>query len=320
MKTHWKFAALAALLLLAGCNKSAPEAAKEEAKAEGPGITLTEEESEAMGLATAKLQAASYRGELSGFGVVSTFEAIAQSDADSVTAEASAAQSGAAAARARDLSTGADAPVSRETYEAAAAKSTADQAAVLLARRKADAAFGMGAPWRGAQRGAILGRLQAGRSVLVHVTFPFGAMVGGESGGAQRLRISRMGANGKSWVTSSVWAAPADPTMPGRSFFALVDGGGLAQGERVIASIPTGTQQDGVIVPAAALLLGESESWVYVQIAEDTYLRAHIDTSRPMDGGYFVSGAGLLSDQEVVTKGAGLLYAHEINPSTEPEE
>lgn len=315
MKTHWKFAALAALLLLAGCNKSEPEAAKEEAKAEGPGITLTEEESEAMGLATAKLRAASYRGEISGYGLVSTFEAIAQSDADSATAEASAAQSSAAAARARDLSTGADAPVSRETYEAAVAKSAADQAAVLLARRKADAAFGIAAPWRGGNRGAILGRLQSGRSVLVHVTFPVGSAVN-----AQRLRISRMGANGKSWVTSSVWAAPADPSVPGRSFFALVDGSDLAQGERVIAAIPTGTPQAGVIVPAAALLLGESESWVYVQIAEDTYLRARIDTNRPMEGGYFVSGAGLLSGQEVVTKGAGLLYAHEINPSTEPEE
>jgi hypothetical protein len=308
-------AGLTALLLLAGCGKKAEEAAKEESKEAEAGITLTEEQSEAMGLATAKLQAATWRGEISGYGVVSSFEAIAQSDADTSTAEASAAQSSAAAARARELSTGADAPVSREAYEAAAAKAAADQASLLLARRKADVAFGNRAPWRGANRAAILARLQAGRSVLVHVTFPVGSAVD-----AQRFRVSRMGANGRGWLTSNVWEAPADPAVPGRSFFALVDGSDLAQGERVIAAVPTGAPQAGVIVPAGALLLGESDSWLYLKTGDETYLRARIDTSRPMEGGYFVSGAGLAGGQDVVTQGAGLLYAHEVNPSTEPEE
>jgi hypothetical protein len=316
MKAHWTFAGLMVLALLAGCGKK-EEPTKEEAKAEGDGITLTTEQSEAMGLVTGKLQAANYRGELAGYGVVSAFDAVAQSDADTATATAAAAQSSAAAARARELSTGADAPVSRETYEAAASKSAADQAALLLARRKGDAAFGIAAPWRGGNRGAILARLQTGRSVLIHVTFPIGAGAGIT---AQRFRVSRMGGNGKSWLTSSVWAAPADPTVPGRSFFGLVDGSDLAQGERVIASIPTGAPQAGVIVPAAALLLGESDSWVYLKTGEETYLRARIDTSRPMEGGYFVSGGGFSGGQNVVTQGAGLLYAHEINPSTEPEE
>ncbi len=308
-------AAAAALLLLAGCDKPAPEVAKEEAKDEKPGIALTAEQSEAMGLATVKLQAASYRGELTGYGVVSTFDAIAQSDADTVTAQAAAAQSAAAATRARDLSSGADAPVSRETYEGAAAKAAADRAAVLLAQRKADVAFGNNAPWRGgAQRAPILARLQSGRTVLVRVTFPMGATVT-----AQRFRIARMGANGKSWMTSSGWEAPADPAVPGRSFFALVDGSDLAQGERVIATIPVGTPQAGVIVPAKALVLGESESWAYMKTKDGTYLRTRIDTSHPTEDGYFVAG-GPGGGEEVVTQGAGLLYAHEINPSTEPEE
>jgi hypothetical protein len=316
MRAHCKYAALAALVLLAGCNKSEPDTAKEEAKVQGPGISLTADESRALGLATAPLQATTYRGELSGYGVVSSFDAVAQSDAETATAEAAAAQSAAATTRARDLSTGADAPMSREAYEAAAAKSAADQAALLLARRKADAAFGIAAPWRNSgRRAAILARLQSGRSVLVHVTFPIGAPIGN----AQRFRISRMGANGRSWLSSSVWPAPADPAVPGRSFFALVDGSDLAQGERVIAAIPTGAPQTGVLVPAEALVLGESESWVYLKGKDGTYLRSRIDTSRPMEGGYFVSG-GLGSGQDVVTRGAGLLYAHEINPSTEPEE
>jgi hypothetical protein len=307
-------AALATLLALAACGKGAPEAdKKEEAKEEAPGVTLTEEQSESMGLETAKLATASYRGQTTGYGVVMTFDAIAQSDADTASAEAAAVQSQAAAARARALSTGEDAAVSRETYEAAAAKAATDQTAVLLARRKADAAFGPGAPWRSAaQRAAILARLQSGRTVLVKVTFPIGAAVA-----PQRFSVSRMGANGKSWPTGAVWNAPADATIPGRSLFALVDGSGLAQGERVIATIPTGAPQSGVLVPRSALVMGESDSWAYLKTGENTYLRSRIDTSRPEGDGYFVT-QGFTPGQEVVTTGAGQLYAREINPSTEP--
>ncbi|MBV9550390.1 MAG: hypothetical protein JO256_12035 [Alphaproteobacteria bacterium] len=311
-------AAFAALLALVACGKGGPEADKKEAdkdKDEGPGITLTDEQSEGLGLATAKLVPASYRGAITGYGMVMTFDTIAQSDADTASAEAAAAQSQAAAARARELSTGADAAVSRETYETAAAKAATDQAAVLLARRKADAAFGPNAPWRTAsQRTAILQRLQSGRSVLVKVTFPIGATVA-----PQRFTISRMGTNGKGWGTSTVWNAPADSNIPGRSLFALVDGSDLAQGERVIATIPTGAPQTGVLIPRSALVMGESDSWAYLKSGENTYVRSRIDTSRPEGDGYFVS-QGFTPGQDVVTTGAGQLYAREINPSTEPAD
>lgn len=314
MRYGMRVAALAALLALGACGKGAAPAAdkKEEAKEEGPGITLTEEQSEGLGLVTAKLSASSYRGAITGYGMVAAFDAIAQSDADTASAEAAAAQSQAAAARAKDLSTGEDAAVSRETYEAAAAKSTTDQAAVLLARRKADAAFGNNAPWRsGAQRATILARLQSGKSVLVKVTFPIGATVT-----AQKFSVTRMGAGSKSWATSSVWDAPADATIPGRSLFALVDGSDLAQGERVLATIPTGAPQAGVLVPQGALVMGEGDSWAYLKTGDNTYVRSRIDTSRAENDGYFVT-QGFTPGQEVVTAGAGQLYAREMNPSTE---
>jgi len=317
MRYGWKAAALAGLLVLAACGKGgAPEAdKKEEAKEEGPGITLTEEQSEGMGLETAKLAAASYRGALTGYGMVMAFDALAQSDADTASAEAAAAQSRAAAARARDLSTGDDAAVSRETYEAATAKAATDATAVLLARRKADAAFGPDAPWRTAgQRAAILARLQSGKSVLVKVTFPIGAAVA-----PQRFTVTRMGAGGKNWNTGAVWNAPADNTIPGRSLFALVDGSDLAQGERVIAAIPTGAAQSGVKVPRSALVMGEGDSWAYLKTGENTYVRSRVDTDHADNDGYFVSG-GFSPGQEVVTTGAGQLYAREMNPSTEPAD
>ena len=316
MRHGMKVVALAALLALSACGKGTPAAdTKEAAKEEAPGITLTAEQSQGLGLQTARLAAADYRGQITGYGMVMAFDAIAQSDADIASAEAAAAQSQAAAARARELSTGEDAAVSRETYEAAAAKAATDSAAVLLARRKAEAAFGTGAPWRNAaRRAAILARLQSGRTVLVKVTFPIGSAVP-----PQRFSVTRIGANGKSWTTSAAWDAPADAAIPGRSLFALIDGSDLAQGERIIATIPTGAPQAGVLVPRSALIMGESDSWAYLKTKADTYLRTRIDTSRPEGDGYFIT-EGLKPGQEVVTAGAGQLYAREINPATEPAD
>ena len=314
MRRGWTAAALTALLVLGACGKNATEAEKKDDD-KAPGVTITAEESKSLGLATAPAQAASYRAQISGFGLVSSLDAIAQSDADYLTAQAAASQSAAAAARAKDLSTGADAAVSREVYETAASKAAADQAALALASRKADSTFGRNAPWHsGAERSAIMARLQSGRTVLVHVTFPLGSF-----GIPRSLTISRLNGEAKSWMATTIWDAPADPGIPGRSVFALLDGSDLAQGERVTASIPLGAAQSGVMVPAGALVLGESDAWAYLKTGDNTYLRTKIDISRPMGEGYFVTD-GVKPGQPVVTSGAGMLYAHEINPSTEVED
>ena len=310
-----KIAALTALLALGACSKPTEEAKKEEA--ESPGIALSAEEVKSLGIATVTVAAAQYRREISGYGVVTALDAVAQSDADIVTAQAAAAQSQAAATRARSLSTGEDAAVSREVAETAQAKAAADQAALALARRKSESAFGYGAPLSGGQRSAIMAQLASGHSVLVRVTFPIGVL--GNTRPAS-LRIARLGSAAQSWTASSVWDAPAEATVPGRSFYALVESSDLAQNEHVTAAVPMGAAMTGVAVPATALLLGESEAWVYQETKPNTFLRTRIDVSRPMGESYFLpDGAGLKPGQKVVTAGAGLLMAREINPSAKAE-
>lgn len=307
-------AALAALLTLGACNKNAAEADKKDDKESGPGVALSADESKSMGITVVAAQAANYRAQVSGYGQVMGLDATGQTDADMMTAQAAASQSAAAAARAKDLSTGDDAAVSREVYESAAAKSAADQAALALATRKRDAAFGLNAPWRdGGERAAIMARLQSGRTVLVRATFPLGAAVAPKS-----LTISRLGANAKSWATSTVWDAPSDPAIPGHGVFALLDGSDLAQGERVTASVPVGQPQAGVDIPASALVISDSAEWAYMEDADNHYLRARIDTSRPDGDGYFVPAGGAIAPgAKIVTNGAGLLLSREINPSTD---
>lgn len=305
-------------LLLAACGPgAAPE--KKEDKNAGPGVSLSAEEAKGLGIETAAVASTKFQREITGYGIVTALDAIAQTDADYMTASAAAIQSAAAAQRARALGTGDEAAVSREVVEAAASKAAADQAALALAGRKADAAFGIHAPWRNpAERAAIMARLGSGKTTLIHVTFPLGAL--GRAAPAA-IKITRLGADGQSWMSAKVWDAPSDPAFPGRGFYALVDGGDLAQNEHVIAAIPVGAAETGMLVPASALLMGEGEASVYVETGANHFLRTRIDIGRPMGSGYFVRPvAGIAPGQKVVTGGAGLLLSHEVNPSTGAED
>ena len=302
---------VAALLLLSACGKTDKPAQAEKETAEAPGITLKPEEIASLGITVQPATAAQFTGRISGYGVVTALDTIAQADSEFLTAQAAAAQSQAAAARARSLSTGEEAAISREQLEVTQSKAAADAAALALARRKTEAAFGLHSPWRdAATRQAAMRRLASGAVVLVRVTFP---ATGGVA--PRTLEISRMGTDGKSWTTHTIWDAPADAAVPGRSFYALVDGSDLAQNERVTAAIPTGAAQAGAKIPAKALVFGESEAWAYLQTGAHTFLRAKVDITRPTGDGYFVNN--IKPGDKLVVDGAGLLLAREINPSTE---
>jgi hypothetical protein len=304
----------AALLLLAACGKTDKPAQAEKEAAETPGLTLKAEEVKSLGIAVQPAMTAQFTGRIMGYGVVTALDTIAQADSEFLTAQAAAAQSTAAAARARSLSTGEEAAISREQVEVAESKAAADAAALALARRKTEAAFGLNSPWHDAgSRQAVMQRLASGAVVLVRVTFP---AIGGTV--PKRVDISRMGADRKSWSAHTIWDAPADAAVPGRSFYALVEGSDLAQNERVTASIPTGTPQAGAKIAAHALVYGESEAWVYVQTAANTFLRTKVDISRPLDDGYFVTN--IKPGDKLVVDGTGLLLARETNPSTEAGE
>ena len=307
-------AGVAGLLLLSACGKSDKPAKAEKEGAETPGLTLKAEEVASLGITVQPASAAHFSGRISGYGVVAALDTIAQADSEVQAAQAAAAQSQAAAARARSLAVGEEAAISREQMEVAQSKAAADDAALALARRKTEAAFGLHSPWRdSAARQAVMQRLASGAAVLVRVTFP-------ATGGAtpKSLEISRMGADAKSWTSHTVWDAPADAAVPGRSFYALVEESDLAQNERVTAAIPTGQVQAGAKIPAKALVFGESEAWVYAQTGAQTFLRIKVDISRPMGDGYFVGS--VKPGDKIVVDGAGLLLARESNPSTEAEE
>jgi hypothetical protein len=330
------------LIVFAGlCVLQAPSVARAQEEDEEPerSVRLDLATMARLGIMTAPLHVAEFRSETRGFGVVMPFDTLVQADADLATAEAAVEASKIAAEaskmaleRARALFN-ANVSVSRQTVEAAVRQVTADErqlaadvAQFMLAQRKAVAAWGgQNLPWRNAaERTALVAQLTSGNVALVRVTFPTSA-TGGET--PTSLNIQRVDSGqGGGWTSTRIWNAPGDPTVPGRSYFALVQGArGLLPGERLVVTVPVGRVQQGVIVPSEAVVIAESMGWYYdreiitpVIPLAPVYIfnRRMLDLSHPTPEGYFVPEGD--AKTVVVVDGAGLILARETG--TEEEE
>ncbi len=315
------------LLALPGCHKGndgAEPSAKEEAAKESPaapageGVTLTAEQVTKLGIATEAAKTADYTAEIVGYGVVVPHDAIAAAVAELTTAQAAQEQSRAAAARAQRLA-GTPGAMSADAVETAARQVATDSAALVLAERRLSSVIGAGPL---ASTGAALRDLASGKAKLLRASFPLGALQGATPASlrAAHLETNSAGASqSPGWRLHPVWNAPADATLPGRSFFAVLNGSDAGEGERLLVWAPgTGPAQRGVIIPAAALVISDGKYWCYVEQKPGTYLRREVATDRPVGDGYVVT-QGIAAGDKLVTAAAGLLLAREMNPSTEAD-
>jgi hypothetical protein len=150
---------------------------------------------------------------------------------------------------------------------------------------------------------------------LLRATFPLGAQLPGTPAS---VRVARLDA-ATGWTVHQVWSAPADANLPGRSFFALLKGADVGEGERLLVFAPAaGPAQQGVTVPAASLVISDGRYWCYVERKPGDYARREVTLDRPLGADYFVT-QGIAAGDRVVTAGAGLLLAREMNPSTEAD-
>ena len=304
------------LLTLAACDSQPTDkATPRPAATTDSGVNLTPEEAAHLAIRTMPVRAVGYAPQLRGYGVVSSFEALAQAVSDVATAQAAVRQSSATLARGRRLASAL--AISRESLDAAERQYATDEAALTLAQRKENTTYGRDAPWF--KPGSdILARLASGKLMLVHGTFPM-ATPGGLP--PTTLVVGRIGATqtGSSWSTSDVWSAPADTSIPGRGYFALVAGSDLAEGERVLVSMPSGPAMAGALVPTDAMVISGDKAWFYVSGGHGVFSRRVLDVSRPIAGGYFVTNSAL-AGMPVVVQGAGLLLARELNPPSASED
>jgi hypothetical protein len=311
--------------ILSGCRKTpasvdAPASAddpdrKDTAGAAGvsEGVSLKPEEVRNMGILTVEAKAIMHSPEASGFGVVLAHESIATGLAELDTAVAAERQSRAALDRTQRLA-GTAGAMPADTLESAQRQAAVDHAALELAQRKLSSTFGQNSPWRNQSNSPQLLALAAGDAKLVRATFPLGA--GGDAMPAS-LRLAHISASlgGKSIETRSVWNAPADANVPGRSYFAYLKSNDFGEGEHLLAWLPLGESESGVLVPASAAVINAGKYWCYVEERPGQFVRHELDPSVATAEGYFVR-EGVDAGAKIVTASAGQLLAREINPST----
>lgn len=308
------------LLPIASCTRpspgsDAPSEAKGKSASPAEGVQLEPEEIEKAGIVTSSAMAATHAPESTGFAVVMTHEAIAQALAEVSSAAAAARQSRAALARGRSLA-GTPGAMPMESLQAAERQASVDETALLLAQRRLSATYGRNAPWRDNFSSPELSALSSGDSKLARATFPFGAL-----GSAQPLQLQFThlgpGQGEASFASVAVWSAPADASIPGKSFFAVLKGSEATEGERLVARAPVGAAENGVIVPFSAAVVSGGKYWCYVEQRPGVFVRAEIDISVPTDTGYFVRS--IAPGAKIVTASAGELLARELNPGTAAE-
>jgi hypothetical protein len=295
------------------------EGKDKEKAGEGPeeGVSLKPEEIEKMGIVTTEARAITNEQEAVGFGVVAAHETIATAVAELRTAAAAERQSHSAFERSKRLA-GTPGAMPAETQETAERQAAADRAALELARQRLSSTFGQNAPWKSAQNSPVLSELASGQTKLVRATFPLGS-VGDTTPTSVRLtHIDTTQVGGKSWQSRLVWHAPADATVPGRSFFAILKSGEVIEGDHLMAWVPVGAPESGVLVPAAAAVISAGKYWCYIEEKPGTFVRTEFDPGRPTPDGYFVK-EGISAGDKIVTAAAGQLLARESNPSAEPE-
>jgi hypothetical protein len=282
----------------------------------GGGVSLTPDQVEKLGIVTQPAKATDYSQETAGFGVVLNHETLAQAAAELSTARATERLSRSALERARKLS-GTPGAVSADVEETAAQKAEVDAAALTLTTRRLSSMLGMNPPWKNGDQDAKLQQLASGKIKLLRVTFPLGSLSGGTP---PSLRAAHIGANkpGMGLKMNVVWDAPADATVPGRSFFALLAGSDAGEGERLQVWAPLGAPVPGAAIPASAAVMSEGKFWCYVEKKPGAFERVEIDTGRPTADGYFVTD-GIAAGDKVVTAAAGQLLAKESGSGSEPD-
>lgn len=203
--------------------------------------------------------------------------------------------------------------LSLKALEAAQAAWRADEAAARGAGETLDAAQqNARQKWGGVLAAAAIAdaplfrRLAEQREVLLRVAVPIGA---GVSKAPATLRVA---ANDGSLKTARlVSPSPqADPRIQGATFFYAAAADGLLPGTTLMAYLPSGAQQSGTIVPAAAVVWWQGKAWVYVQSAQGRYLRRELAGGVPVEQGWFAPGA--FKGEQVVVRGAQTLLSEEL--------
>ena len=267
-----------------------------------------------LGVVTQPLAAARRSVQLSGFARVVDPVPLATLDSDISTAAAALAASQAEATRTQALA--ADQTVAKRVAETALSQRRSDAAKLALLRRR------LGLEWgptvsrlSDARRGQLVADIAAGRASMVRIDASSGFMQ--QTGGAVNLDLGPAG-----HVMASIMgpARTTDIRLQSAGLLALVRGPQamrLGTGAVFPATIAAGGGAAGVIIPRAALLRTEGQTFAYVQRDAGNFERRPVVSGASEAGGLFAP-SGFRAGEAVVIAGAARLFAAE-HPSAQAD-
>lgn len=289
-----------------------------------PTLTIEPQLQQQAGIEVRLAQAAPYQPRIEAYGSVLGLQALtgiantlASANAQRAIAAAKVAASRAALRRARFLFKD-DENFSRAQLQAAAAAFQTDEASLRAAQvqaqnaaAEADQAWGPVLERSLASGTPLAESLLQHRQVLIQVTLPLGVSVmhpsptaAIQSAGNKAVRAQLVSA-----------AVSTDPHIQGASyFFTASAASGLLPGMNVIAHLPAGKAEQGVAVPASAVVWLNGDAWVYLRTGRNTFTRRGISTAQPQpDGGYVLAPQSLPVHSLLVVSGAQLLLSQEFS-------
>jgi hypothetical protein len=288
-------------------------------------VHVSEQGQRASGIVVQELEASTARASTEVYGTVVNIQPLLDLRARYVSAvsearalRAAAANSEAEYHRVKKLFDQ-DRNVSERSVQAAQAQWSADQAHVAGADQAISAAYanlraGWGdalAKWASDPESEAFEALTQQRQALVQLVFPFDMQA---QAAKSALTIAPASIDAPGRPARYVSSAPqGDSTLPGATYFYVANGEGLRAGMRIAARLHLSSRaQDGVIVPAAAVVWHGGKAWAYVREDDDpdTFVRKEVATGNEVPGGWF-NAANFEPGDEVVVSGAQLLLSEE---------
>ena len=157
------------------------------------------------------------------------------------------------------------------------------------------------------EKSPVFNRLRQQQDVLIQATLPPDTHL---ASAPQTAMVQT--ADSKLVSAKLVSLSPhTDPRIQGMGFFYVASmQPGLLPGMNVIVYLQTGHRNQGVVVPAPAVVWWQGKAWVYVQKETGQFIRREISTETPVKDGWFVLKC-LTAGDRIVVRGSQLLMSEE---------
>lgn len=193
------------------------------------------------------------------------------------------------------------------SMRADAASAQVAQAALVAAQQVAIAQWGRQLSEAAATNSPLYTRLVNQQDVLVQVAMPSDANLS-EPPSQARLQI-RSG----TFVTARLISAVArtDPRLQGASFLYVAPATGLVPGTSLSVFVPVGSERQGALIPASAIVWWQGQPWIYSRHGSGQFVRRALPADQSIEGGWFVPH-GFADGEPIVVTGAQLLLSEEL--------